>query len=415
MKEHGVVIGGGIGGLLAGHALAERFELVTILERDHYPSSLNSVPPTRRGAPQSHCLHLLTAPGAAAFDKLVPSWREEVVAFGAIPFDASGDAALRFSPGWLSRTPSGAITYACSRSLIEQVLRKLLVCKPNVRLREGQNVLGLLRGHSGEGVAGVQVADWNCGGQKQLFADIVVDASGARSKLSRWIARLTKDQESNLAKTVVKSRMAFVSRWFHLEARYAPDWFCLSVAPTRDVPNHAAVMLRVENDYWGVALLGRGSASLPADDGAFLEYAGLCDGQLGKVLSRATPASPIYNHVPVSNRMMHYDRLRTWPEGLLALGDSVCVLDPYFGLGMTSTARGAVLLGIHLDESGNEEVSTFGFQRELASLNIVPWQIATGRDTDGRPLSRDLSIFRGLAREPLPVQHASTDGNSDGA
>jgi 2-polyprenyl-6-methoxyphenol hydroxylase-like FAD-dependent oxidoreductase len=418
MKEHGVVVGGGIGGLLAGHALADRFELVTILERDHYPCSNNSVPPTRRGAPQSRCLHLLTATGAAAFDTLMPGWREEVVALGATPFDASAGAALRISAGWLPRTPSGIITYACSRSLIEQVLRRSLVGKRNVRIREGHDVLGLLRGRPGEGMAGVQVADWNCGGRTLLFANMVVDASGARSKLSRWIAHLTKDQEPQVKRTVIESRMAFVSRWFHLEARYAPDWFCLSVAPTRDVPDRAAVMLRVENDHWGVALLGRGSALMPVDDAAFLRFAGLCDGKLEKVLARATPASPIYNHVPVSNRMMHYDRLRTWPEGLVALGDSVCVLDPYFGLGMTSTARGAVLLGIHLDQASREEVSTFAFQRELAISNIVPWQLATGRDTDGRPLSCDQSIFRGLyaaapsrpeiAHELLSMQHAST-------
>ena len=139
----------------------------------------------------------------------------------------------------------------------------------------------------------------------------------------------------------------------------------------RDLPNRAAVMLRVENDHWGVVLLCRRSVSLPVDDAAFLEFAALCDGKLRKVLACATPASPIYSHVPVSNRMMHYDHLRNLAEGLVALGDSVCVLDPYFGLGMTSAARGAVLLGIHLDQASNEEVSTLAFQRELASLNCA--------------------------------------------
>ena len=74
----------------------------------------------------------------------------------------------------------------------------------------------LLRGRLGQGVAGVQVADWNCGGQTPLFADMVVDASGACSKLSRWITHLTKDQQV-MKKTVVESGMGFVSRWFRLE------------------------------------------------------------------------------------------------------------------------------------------------------------------------------------------------------
>ena len=41
LKGHGVIIGGGIGGLLAAHALAHRFERVTILERFCYPPEFN--------------------------------------------------------------------------------------------------------------------------------------------------------------------------------------------------------------------------------------------------------------------------------------------------------------------------------------------------------------------------------------
>jgi hypothetical protein len=47
--------------------------------------------------------------------------------------------------------------------------------------------------------------------------------------------------------------------------------------------------------------------------------------------------------------MMHYHRLPAWPEGLVALGDSVFTLDPYFGLGMTAVARGVALLRKYLD------------------------------------------------------------------
>jgi 2-polyprenyl-6-methoxyphenol hydroxylase-like FAD-dependent oxidoreductase len=109
------IIGGGIGGLLAAHALANRFERVTILERDRYPHDESSVaPPARRGVPQSRCLHLLMAAGAAAFDELMPGWREEALALGAAPFDASADAPLKLSAGWLPRSPSGITTYACS-------------------------------------------------------------------------------------------------------------------------------------------------------------------------------------------------------------------------------------------------------------------------------------------------------------
>jgi flavin-dependent dehydrogenase len=78
-----------------------------------------------------------------------------------------------------------------------------------------------------------------------------------------------------------------------------------------------------------------------------------------------------------------------WPYGLVALGDAVCALDPYFGLGMTASARGAVLLGEFLDRQRGPVVAGSGFQKDLAALNIEPWQLATGRDADGHRLDRD--------------------------
>src|SRR5262249_46711370 len=151
---------------------------------------------------------------------------------------------------------------------------------------------------------------------------------------------------------------------YHLRPAEAPDWYCMSTTRTVDCPHRAAIMLRAEDDRWGVALLATARAQLPADDRAFLDFtAGLCDGELHRVLARATPVSPIYNGGPGSNRMMHYDRHAAWPEGLVALGDSVCALDPYFGLGMTMVARGALLLGMHLDRGGT--ISARAFQKEL--------------------------------------------------
>jgi 2-polyprenyl-6-methoxyphenol hydroxylase-like FAD-dependent oxidoreductase len=393
-----VIIGGGISGLLAGHVLARRFKRVTVLERDHYPLSKRpAAPPTRRGAPQSRCLHLLTAAGVAAFDRLMPGWSKEIVALGGIRFDVSADAALQVSEGWLPRSPSGIFTYACSRSLAEEVLRRGLARKSNVRIEEGQKVLGFHSRPLGQGMVGVRVADQQCAGETALFADLVIDASGTGSALAQWIDQLLNGDESPVPKTVIDSQMTYVSRWFHLDQKDAPDWCCLSAAPTKQAPSRAAIMLRAEEDRWGVALLALNSTLLPSNDAGFLDFtANLCDGELHSVLSRATPVSPIHHYGRCSNRMLHYDRLNVWPEGLVAIGDSVCALNPYFGLGMTAAAHGALLLGMHLDQNGGEMASTHAFQKELASVNAAPWQIATLRDPDGRPLANDRTLLRQL-------------------
>jgi len=395
----------------AAHSLAARFERVTILEPDRYPpeSSLPA-PSARRGVPQSRCIHLLMAAGAAAFDELMPGWSEDLVASGAGPFDACADAAWRVSAGWLPRTPSGITAYACSRALIENVLRRGLAGKTTVHVREGQKVVGLLSSPRGESVIGVLTAERRGAGETPLLADLVVDASGAGSALPRWIARLPNGVGSQLQKSVVESGTQYVSRWFQIEPGDAPDWCCLSIAPTVGAALRSAMMLRADEDRWGVVLLAPAGEPLPSDQMAFLDFAAdLGDGELRQALARARPVSPIHHYGATSNRMMHYDRLMAWPAGLVAIGDSVCSLDPYFGLGMTAAARGAVLLGAYLDRQRGGAVSGLEFQKELASLNAQPWRLATGRDPEGRMLVRDRTHL-GRLHETAPsspkVAHA---------
>jgi 2-polyprenyl-6-methoxyphenol hydroxylase-like FAD-dependent oxidoreductase len=420
-NSHCVVIGGGVGGLLAAHALADRFEFVTVLERFRYPPDAASpVPQARRGVPQSRCIHVLMAAGAAAFDELIPGWSERLVALGATRFDASADAVLRLPAGTLPRAPSGIISYACSKALLERALRTSLADKASVRLREDQKVLGLVIAPRGGSVTGVSVIDRKtrrekAASEKVLSADLVVDASGEGSALPRWLAVLPNGLRSAPEKTVVASGVQYVSRWFHIESKAAPDWHCLAIAPTTDAGFRSAMMVRAEHDRWGVVLLTPAGEPLPADDNAFLDFvAGLGGGEMRAALAHARPVSPILRYGSTANRLTHYERLSAWPAGLVAIGDSVCTLDPYFGLGMTAAARGVVLLRTHLDQH-NGRVSAAEFQNELACFNAEPWQHATGRAPDGRRLARDGAhldrIYQAapsnpeIARALLAVQH----------
>jgi 2-polyprenyl-6-methoxyphenol hydroxylase-like FAD-dependent oxidoreductase len=171
-----------------------------------------------------------------------------------------------------------------------------------------------------------------------------------------------------------------------------------------------------EDNRWGVVLLGPAGGPLPRDDAAFLDFIDrLGDGELRATLARARPTSPIHCYGPTSNRMMHYHRLPRWPGGLVAIGDSVCTLDPYFGLGMTAAARSVVLLRTYLYQKNGEESSGANFQTELAALNAGPWRLATNRDSEGRQLAYDKVDLRRLyeaatsnpqvAQAILAVQH----------
>jgi hypothetical protein len=257
-------------------------------------------------------------------------------------------------------------------------------------------------------VTGVYVAEQQAACGTTLLADLVVDASGEGSTLARWLSCLPNGARSRADKTVVESGMQYVSCWFHMKSEDAPNWRCLSIAPTMGARLRSAMMLRAEEDRWGVVLLAPAGEPLPSDDEAFLDFvAGLGEGELRAALARARPVSPILRYGATSNRMLHYERLTAWPSGLVAIGDSVCTLDPYFGLGMTATARGVMLLRTYLD--GNGGVSMPDFQKELASLNAQPWRLATGRDLDGGSPARDnthLSRLYQAAPSSSEIAHA---------
>jgi 2-polyprenyl-6-methoxyphenol hydroxylase-like FAD-dependent oxidoreductase len=408
---HCLVIGGGIAGLLAAHALAGRFERVTILERFRYrPDSIYPAPPARRGVPQSRCIHLLMAAGAAAFDKLAPGWSRHLVALGVSPFDACSDAVLCVPAGWLPRAHSGITTYACSRAVLEKALRVGLADTSTVHLRQNQKALGLVSSPRGDRVTGVYTVEREGTRETALLADLVVDASGEGSALARWLSCFPNGGRFRVDKTVVESGMQYVSCWFNIEPEDAPNWHSLSIAPTTSVGLRSAMMVRAEQNRWGVVLLAPVGEPLPSDETSFLDFAArFGDGKLREALARARPVSPVLRYGATSNRLMHYECLSAWPAGLVAIGDSVCTLDPYFGLGMTTAARGAVLLGDYLDRQRDGAVSGLKFQQELASLNAQPWRIATGRHPNGRMLVSDRTQLGRLQETALSnpkVAHA---------
>jgi 2-polyprenyl-6-methoxyphenol hydroxylase-like FAD-dependent oxidoreductase len=401
MTGHAVIVGGGIAGLLAGHAAARCFDRVTILERFSLPGARGPAarhPFARRGVPQSRCIHLLMASGVAAFDALAPGWQDELAAHGAGPFDACADASIRVGGGRLPRARSDIRAYAASRALFEQALRRRLPA--TVRLQQNRKVLGLIADARGERVRGVVVQeitqDRRAGGRTTLDADLVVDASGEGSLLSRWLAGLPADRRSPIEKSVVASGARYVSRWFELAPADAPDWRCLSIAPGGTVALRSAMILRAEDNRWGVVLLARGDDMPPADDGDFADFiASLGDRELTAMLARARPLSPILRYGSTANRLLHYERLAGWPQGLVAIGDAVCTLDPCHGLGMTLAARAAALLRTALDEAQGRAGSAAlsaplcagDFQQKLAAQNAGPWRLATGRAPGGEPVA----------------------------
>src|SRR4028119_1546088 len=74
-----VVIGGSIGGMLAARVLADHYDEVILVERDHFPPGSENRP----GVPHARHLHFLMKRGLMVIDRLFPGVRPDLLAAGS--------------------------------------------------------------------------------------------------------------------------------------------------------------------------------------------------------------------------------------------------------------------------------------------------------------------------------------------
>jgi 2-polyprenyl-6-methoxyphenol hydroxylase-like FAD-dependent oxidoreductase len=310
---------------------------------------------------------MLAAEGLRVIEALVPGVSAELRRAGAEPFDVGSAGALRLPSGWLPRVPAGIEVLACSRALLEHVLHTRVRAQSGVRLVEGRAVRGLRV--AGGRVIGVRV---DGGGEASGDAELTVVATGARSALGRWWGELGLPA---VEATMVEARHHYVSQWFEIPAGFDGDWKLLSITPAPGVPWGGA-MLAAEGGRWAVVLLVPRGEPVPLGDAELLDACTrLVDRRLHDALVGARPLSPIVRHEHTDGRRAWLERVEAWPEGLVVVGDAVCALDPYFGLGMTACARGVATLAEHAwDEPG----AARAFQRALGRVVDDPWRLTTG-------------------------------------
>ncbi len=333
---HAVVVGAGMGGLLAARVLARHFGRVTILERD----ALAPEGPgggRRKGVPQGRHLHSLAARGWEILERYFPGLDDELAAAGCPELDQAGDAITDLPAGRLPRFRSGITMRAASRYGLEERVRRRVEAEPSVHFLTGREVIGLVTGEDGA-VAGVRtrLRDGSAvGAEEVVAADLVVDASGQSSRAPRWLEKLGYDAPEE---EVVDARLGYATRWYRVPEGFSGDWKGVSILPGWPHSPRGGTMRRVEGGFWTVVLVGIGGDYPPTDEDAFVEFArSLHSPTIYEAIKDAEPASPVYGYRGTANRRRLYDRVRL-PENFLVFGDAACVLNPSYGSGMTAAA-----------------------------------------------------------------------------
>lgn len=184
---HAVVIAASMAGLLAARALAERFERVTVIDRDALPAGAE----TRRAVPQGRHAHALLAHGQACLDALLPGLTDELVAAGAATCERLADLRVVLNGHELARAATGTRSVYASRPFFECHVRRRVAALPGVTVVDRCDVVGLVAAEDGGRVTGVRtLAREDGSAEGMVAADLVVAAGGRGARLPAWLEAL---------------------------------------------------------------------------------------------------------------------------------------------------------------------------------------------------------------------------------
>jgi 2-polyprenyl-6-methoxyphenol hydroxylase-like FAD-dependent oxidoreductase len=209
-------------------------------------------------------------------------------------------------------------------------------------------------------------------------------ADGRNSRLPQWLAALGYEPPEE---TVVNSFQGYASRFYRPPAGFKADWKALYIQQAPPDDPRGGLISPVEGGRWLVSLVGGDGDYPPTDEAGFLTFARkLRSPALYAAIAGAEPLGPIAGQRATENRLRHYDRLERFPDGVVAVGDAVCAFNPVYGQGMTAAALGIEVLEHWLGEEWSRGVPDPGriFQRRLAGMTAVPWQLSTGADHNFR-------------------------------
>jgi 2-polyprenyl-6-methoxyphenol hydroxylase-like FAD-dependent oxidoreductase len=406
-----LVVGSGMGGLVAARVLADHFERVTILERDGAGSV--EAAGARPGVPQGKHLHALLTGGHLALDALLPDFVGDLEYAGAARMTMGFDVRVE-RPGFdpFPQRDLGFHSYGLSRPQLELCVRRRIGALDNVRIEHGCRVLAPVTTSDGKAIGGVQCR--REGRSEIRNADLVIDASGT-GELT--LAAVGATGHPAVPETTIGVDIAYSSAVFDIPDNAPRDWKGVMHLPDAPKTSRSALMFPVEGRRWMMALGGRHDEHPPGDEKGFRAFvASLRTPTLANAIARAPIVGAIARFRFPESRLRHFDRVASFPRGILPIGDAICRFNPALGQGMSVAALQGRALGEVLSGTarGENAVDTMWqpFFKRVAEVVDAPWAFAAvpdfifPRTVGERPADFETSLRFGAAMTRAMARHA---------
>lgn len=393
-----IVLGASMSGLLAARALSGHCGHITIVERDLLP--IRTEP--RKGVPQSAHAHGLLASGYRVMDRYFPGLMEELRQMGAPVGDVVGDF-LWFQYGhWKLRHESGLRGITVSRPCLEAAIRQRVARLPNVTILEGASGARPIFDTQAGRVTGLTVQRSSYHEEECLTADLVVDATGRKSRSPQWLEDWGFRKPEVVTVTV---NVGYATRVFE---RRPGDLFDSNGAIVSGIPHSTryGAVLAAEGNRWVITLAGTVGDYPPSDETGWLQFAAsLPVPAVHELVNAARPLTDIISYRFHANQRRLYEHMRRFPDGYLVLGDALCSFNPVYGQGMSVVALEAQALDEELTAGMHDLAARF--YRRAQRIIDIPWDIATGEDLRIPQVEGTRPIGFGLASRYLEQVHAA--------
>jgi 2-polyprenyl-6-methoxyphenol hydroxylase-like FAD-dependent oxidoreductase len=387
-----VMVGGGIAALTTAMLLADDGHTVTVLERD--PDG--PVTPSaawerweRRGVSQFRLPHLFVGRFRVELERELPRVVKAL--------DQAG--ALRFNPLALALPdPAGAHEHEMltgRRPVMESVVAQMAESTPGITLRRGVTVAGLLTEEPSGPVA--RVSGVRTASGERVAGDLVVDATGRRSRLGGW---LRDCGAAPPAEEMEDSGFVYYARHFTSADGTVPA----SKGPgLQEHGSVSSLTLPADNGTWAVVIVA---------SSADRALRGLHDAARWSAAVRSMPlvahwidAEPLDARVVTMSGIEDRHRClvvggEPVATGVVALADAWACTNPSLGRGVSLGVLHGRILRDTLRRSDPAAARQFALDFHDATMTgVEPWYRATVRYDRHRLAEIDARI-RGLTYDP---------------